>query len=105
MDDEHLFEIATKEFASGNTNSALLAKARTLAEGNQNQTEFKYIELRVQQIKTEKRRRYINATTDAGRIIAPALGGFARDLVKNTVLAIIILGSLVGLLSVMGINI
>ena len=105
MSDEALFEAATKEFAAGTVNESLLAKARVLAKGDEKGTEFEYIDLRVKQLKSEKTAKYLNATKDAGRIIAPAVGSFSWHFVKTLFLAVVMLGSIVLVLSLMGIDI
>jgi hypothetical protein len=89
--DEGYFKTATQEYASGNINYDILAKARYLAEGNESRTEFKYIELRVQQMKSDKTMKYIDAAKDAGSTIAPAIGSFLWNILAiATVIGLIV---------------
>jgi len=97
--DEEYFSLAAKEFATGSIDEGIFAKARVLVEGDEAKAEFKYIELRVKQLKLQRasnaRTKYVNATKDAGRIIAPAVGGFAWHTVKTVFFAILIIGTLI----------
>lgn len=55
VSDENFFGAATREFSLGVADENLLAKARVLAGGDEKGTEFEYIKLRVEQLKSEKR--------------------------------------------------
>lgn len=91
VSDEELFSVVAKEVSAGQIDEALLAKARFLARGDRKDTEFKYIELRVRQLKSEKNLKYVNATKGAARIIAPALGRFSWDLAKAVLVGFLVL--------------
>lgn len=103
--DEQLYEVATTEFSKGKIDRGLLAKARVLVAGEEQAVEWKYVELRVQQMKADKISRYGKASKDAVEIIAPALGRFIWHFGKTLALAILILGMIVGALSFFGVNI
>ncbi|MDQ2092622.1 hypothetical protein [Rhodalgimonas zhirmunskyi] len=92
MGDEELFGAVVNEISKGQVDENLLAKARFLAKGDTKDTEFKYIELRVQQLKSDNIQKHINATKDAARIIAPALGRFSWDFAKAVLLGLLIVG-------------
>lgn len=92
VSDEELFGAVAKEISAGQVDENLLAKARFLVRGDKKDTEFKYIELRVQQLKSEKTSKYVSATKDATRIIAPALGRFSWDFAKAVLLGILVVG-------------
>ena len=51
IDDESLYLIATEEFDSDAINDALWAKSMALSKGDIEQARYKYIELRVEQLK------------------------------------------------------
>ena len=51
IDDESLYLIATTELDDGPKNEALWAKAMALSKGDKEQARYKYIELRVEQLK------------------------------------------------------
>ena len=97
MGDEKDFLAATKEYEAGKIDSGLLAKARALAEGNEESVAGKYIALRVAQKKSERNKRVASAAVDAGKIIAPAVGDFSLWLVKG----VLILGAIVILLALL----
>jgi hypothetical protein len=50
MGDEGLYLKAMEEVESGKNDSALWAKALTLADGNQEKAKYQYIKLRVEQL-------------------------------------------------------
>lgn len=92
MSDEEFFGAVAKEISAGQINEDLLAKARFLTEGDKKRTEYKYIELRVQQLKAAKTAKYVSSTKDAARIIAPALKRFSWDLAKAVLLGLLVVG-------------
>ena len=92
MGDEVLYSDATNEFAAGNADKGLLAKARYLARGDEETTEFEYIKLRVEQIKSQNSANYIGKNFYAGHVLVPALGRLAWHLVTTLFYAILIVG-------------
>ncbi|WP_425051158.1 hypothetical protein [Psychromarinibacter sp. S121] len=87
MGDENLFHTATKEYEHGKIDRNLLAKAKVIAEGDESLIRYKYISLRVEQIKANRKRKVANAALDAGTIIAPAFGSFFAWLLKIVLIA------------------
>jgi len=90
--DEAFFNLATNEYAGGDVDKALLAKPRVLAKGDEEATEFKYIELRVKQLRSQKTAIYANATKDAARVITPALRSFSWEAIKATLIGLALIG-------------
>ena len=100
MSDEEYFGAVAKEIAAGQINENLLAKAKFLVEGDKKRAERKYIELRVQQLKADKTRKYVSSTKVAARVIAPALKTFARDLIKAILFGLLVLGVVAAIVEV-----
>jgi hypothetical protein len=74
MSDEIFFGAATKELSLGIVDQNLLAKARVLAGGDKKSTELEYIKLRVEQLKSDSKNRFLVAIADSAGKKLPAVG-------------------------------
>lgn len=92
MSDENFFGEATREVSSGVVDEDLLAKARVLAGGDKKSTEIEYIKLRVEQLKSGKRKRLLMTASDIARTkiasgghgFRPYFSRFSRKFVIGT---------------------
>ena len=71
--DEALFHEATTEYENGLIDAELMAKAAVMVDGDDQKKKYKYISLRVERLKLEKRKRIAAAAVDGGKIAGPAL--------------------------------
>lgn len=91
MGDENYFLAAKQEYEAGKLDKRLLAKARTMAAGEERALESKYILLRVEQLKSKRRREVADATIAASKIVAPAIGSYLFWLLKGVVIIAVII--------------
>jgi hypothetical protein len=90
MSDEEFFGRAAAEYEQGKIDSNLMAKAKVLAEGQDNQAQYKYITLRIEQMKKQKSQNVKTAAMEAGIIIAPAVGSYLLWLLKGVIVFVVI---------------
>jgi len=73
MGDETLYEVASNEYRSGRIDRELMSKAKALCGGDEQLFQSKYVILRVEQLKAERKTALTSAAIEGGRIAAPAL--------------------------------
>lgn len=102
MGDENFYQIALKEFDSGNADEGLLAKAWVHANGDESQQKVEYVKLRVTQLKTISIKRAAAAAGVTAKTVARSAAPHVQSMVffiEKSLVSLIIAGVGVALLA------